>query len=142
MLSSREVLARLPAHGYTLDGLLATRAAARAEHDALVYEGRTWTWRELQLGAGRVSAWFAAQDIARGDRVAIIASNSAAFVIAFLALGRLGATLATINPDVSTPDAAAILDRLDPALLLHGGGGTARALEALVLFRHRILQIL
>lgn len=132
-LTAREVLARLPPHDATLPGLIATRAAARPDHEALVYEGRTWSWRALEQDVGRVAAWFATQGTGRGDRVAIIASNSAAFVLAFFALGRLGAVLATINPDVSAPDVADVLARLAPRLVLHGGGGSARAAEALAL---------
>ncbi len=133
MLSSREVLALLPAHDYTIPGLIATRAAARPEKDALVYEGRTWSWRALERDVGRLAAWFAGQGVTRGERVAIVATNSAAFAMTFFALGRLGATLVTINPDVSTPDVADIFGRVTPRMVLHGGGGSARAVEALAL---------
>ena len=132
-LSSREVLALLPPHGYTIPGLIATRAAARPEQDALVYEGRTWSWRALEQDVGRLAAWFAARGVGRGDRVAIVASNSAAFVLTFLALGRLGAILVTVNPDVSAPDVADIHARVAPRMTLHGGSGSARAAEALAL---------
>jgi crotonobetaine/carnitine-CoA ligase len=132
-LASREVLALLPRHDYTLPGLLATRAAARPDHDALVCDGRTWSWRALERDVGRVAGWFAAQGVTRGGRVAVVASNSAAFVLAYFALGRLGATLATINPDVSAPDVADLLARVAPRLVLHGGAGSARTSEALAL---------
>ena len=133
MLSSSEVLALLPAHDHTIPGLIASRAAARPDRDALVYEARTWSWRELERDVGRLAAWFAARGVARGERVAVCATNSAAFVLAFFALGRLGATLATINPDVSTPDVADILSRVAPRMVLHGAGGSARAVAALAL---------
>ncbi len=133
MLSSREVLARLPAHDGTIPGLIATRAAAHPHRDALVYEGRTWSWQALERDVGRVAAWLADAGVQRGDRVAVCASNSAAFVLTFFAAGRLGATLATINPDVAAPDVADIFARVEPKLVLHGGSGSARALEALAL---------
>src|SRR5512147_986175 len=120
-MSSREVLAALPRHDGTIPGLLATRAAARPDCDALVCEGRTWSWRALEHDVGRLAGWFAAQGVARGDRVAIVASNSAAFVLAYFALGHLRATLATVNPDVSAPDVADIFARVAPRFVLHGG---------------------
>jgi crotonobetaine/carnitine-CoA ligase len=131
MLTSREVLALLPPHDHTLPGLLASRAAANPARDALVYEGRTWSWHALERDVGRVAAWLAARGIGRGDRVAVVATNSGAFVLAFHAAGRIGATLATVNPDVSAPDVAEIFARVAPKLVLHGGGGSLRAREAL-----------
>jgi fatty-acyl-CoA synthase len=63
----------------------------------LVFEGRTWTYREMDRLVARRAAALARRGISRGDTVALMMSNRPAFVVHALALSRLGAVPSLIN---------------------------------------------
>lgn len=105
-------------HDDTIGGMLRTRAAARPDAEALVFEGRSRTWRELVETVDRVAAFLAAQGIAAGDRIAVVASNCDAFVVAFVAIAELGATTVTINGELDPALVAETLARAEPSLIL------------------------
>jgi long-chain acyl-CoA synthetase len=59
--------------------------------EAMVFEDRRWTWRELDAAAGRVAGRLATDGLRAGDRALLLLSNRPAFVFALLAALRLGA---------------------------------------------------
>ncbi|MCE9660794.1 MAG: AMP-binding protein [Burkholderiales bacterium] len=65
--------------------------AQRGEHEALVHEGRRWTYAQAGAEADRVAAGLAARGIVAGDRVLMLLSNRPEFLFVLLALQRLGA---------------------------------------------------
>ena len=71
--------------------------AAHGAREALVFEGRRWSWRELGDEAAQVAAGLAAHGIAKGDRVVLFLGNLPEFVIALYALQRLGAIVVPVN---------------------------------------------
>ena len=70
-------------------------AAARAWPDRpAVSDGAVrWTYGQLERIAARGARWLAAQGIGRGDRVALLAGESAPTVAAIHAVRRAGAVL-------------------------------------------------
>ncbi len=77
----------------TLHDLL-DQLAERGEHPALVSfagEARTWSYSEVEEQAGRLAAGLAEQGIERGTTVVLFAPNAPEWVVAALALIRLGA---------------------------------------------------
>lgn len=78
-------------HQSTVFDLVARAARRTPSTPALVFEGRTWTFRALVDGARRVAAGLAAAGLRRGDRVAAFGKNSDAYVL--LWLGALAAGL-------------------------------------------------
>ena len=75
-------------------GLYAMFTASVARHptsDALVAEGRRWSYAECERASARLAARFGTQGIQRGDRVVLLVGNRPEFVIALLALQRIGA---------------------------------------------------
>ncbi|MFN0162676.1 MAG: class I adenylate-forming enzyme family protein [Burkholderiales bacterium] len=77
--------------------------------DALVFEGRRWSWRELDEVAGRVAAGLAARGIGAGDRIAILIGNRPEFVFTFYAAMRLGAIAVPISVREQAPGLAYML---------------------------------
>ena len=65
--------------------------AARGSSEAVVHEGRRWTYDEAGAEADRLAAGFAASGIGAGDRVLMLLSNRPEFCFVLLALQRLGA---------------------------------------------------
>ncbi|MGH8675550.1 MAG: class I adenylate-forming enzyme family protein [Burkholderiales bacterium] len=105
-------------HGETIGGLLRSRAAVQPEAQALVFEERSYTWRELVDAVDRAAAFLAAQGVGVGKSVAVVASNSDAFVIAFIAVAELGAATVTINGELDAELVAATLARAGASLIL------------------------
>ena len=80
-------------------------ADARGHRPALVcaVTGRTIPYAELPERVERAAAGLAALDVGKGDVCAILAPNSPEYVVAVLAIARLGAVATTANP-LYTPD--------------------------------------
>lgn len=83
---------------------------------ALVCNDGQLTWSELDGFAAGFSRYLATQGVSAGDRVAILLPNGAEFVVAFLAILKLGATPAPLNPLVKNEELAAFQADLRPKL--------------------------
>ena len=64
---------------------------------ALIFEGRTFTYRDLCRRAQRTGCWLQSMGIEKGDRVAVMLHNCPEFLELFLACSRLGAIFVPIN---------------------------------------------
>jgi acyl-CoA synthetase (AMP-forming)/AMP-acid ligase II len=84
------------------------RAAARGQRPALVcaVTGRSIAYAELPARVERVAAGLAALGVGKGDVCAVFAPNSPEYVIAVLAIARLGAVATTANPLYTPEDLA------------------------------------
>jgi len=85
--------------------------ATRAEHDASVFEGRHWSYAQVGDEADRLSAAFAAQGIAAGERVLMLLSNRPEFLTVLLALQRLGAIAVPVGVREQRPGLAYIANQ-------------------------------
>jgi len=84
----------------------------------------------LQRAIDRAAGRLAALGVAEGDRVAMVAANGPALVVAFLALAARGAAAAPLNPALGTAELIAELEDLRATRLLHDGAATAAAAAA------------
>jgi long-chain acyl-CoA synthetase len=64
----------------------------------LVFEDRAWSRRQLDALAGGLAGRLHRRGVRAGDRVALMSSNRPEFVVAVLALWRLGAAAVLISP--------------------------------------------
>ena len=85
---------------------------------ALSFEGETFSYEELNQESNRAANGFAGLAVARGDRVAIWLPNTAAFVIAYLGLQKLGAIAVTINTGLKAAEIDFILKDSGAEILL------------------------
>jgi len=98
---------------------LVTQAAQKFDDQpALITADRQWTFAELEEDTGRIAAALEASGIRRGDVVALVAPNSAALVLALMALMRMGAIAAPVNHRFPTSHIDGVLARLNPAMTL------------------------
>ncbi len=81
----------------TLTGWLARHAAERPDAPALAHGNDVISWRALHARTERLAGALAAAGVAKGEVVAVQLPNVAEFVIAYLAICRLGAVLSTIH---------------------------------------------
>ena len=68
------------------------------ERPALVFYGRTLTYRELREATDRLANALASLGVRKGERVALYLLNSPQFVIAYFAALKCGATVTPISP--------------------------------------------
>jgi long-chain acyl-CoA synthetase len=85
---------------------------------ALLCGDRTLTWSELDAFASGFARDLSTQGVVAGDRIAIVLPNGIPFVVAFLAVLKLGATPAPLNPLVKEEELAASKADLRPKLSL------------------------
>jgi long-chain acyl-CoA synthetase len=83
---------------------------------ALLCDDRKLTWAELDAFAAGFARNLSSQGVTAGDRVALLLPNGGEFVVAFLAILKLGATPAPLNPLVKDEELAAFKADLRPKL--------------------------
>jgi fatty-acyl-CoA synthase len=71
---------------------------------ALTFEGKTWTYAELQDRFDRLATALRAGGVCRGDRVAFIGFNQPAFFDVMFAAARLGAIFVPLNFRLTGPE--------------------------------------
>ncbi|MDQ2637036.1 MAG: AMP-binding protein, partial [Actinomycetota bacterium] len=94
------------------------------DHIAIQHADGAVTYRELNRRAEGLAAGFAASGVASGDRIALLASNSAQYLQVLLGCSRIGATLVPINVRLiadeirfQAEDANSRFAVIDPALV-------------------------
>lgn len=92
-------------------------AAARPGATALIAEGRRWTFSQLRDDVDRMAAALE-QVLEPGDRVAMVAENTAAYVVALYAVPRSGAVLVHGNTRHTHAELAHMLRRCDARVLM------------------------
>jgi long-chain acyl-CoA synthetase len=85
--------------------------ATRAEHDAVVCEGRRWSYAQTDAEAARIAAGLAARGVAVGERVLMCIGNRPEFVFVLLALQRLGAIAVPVGIREMRPGLAYITNQ-------------------------------
>ena len=77
------------------------RTAARfPTNTAVIFEGQSLTWTELNAKANRCSSALRAQGLVAGDAVSLIMENRIEFLTSLIALNKLGAITALINTNL------------------------------------------
>ncbi len=88
----------------SLYALFAGAVQARGHGEALVSPDGRFTWAELEAQVAVIAAGLRSQGVGCGDRVLLLLSNRAEFVIAFFALVRLGAIAVPVSGRSSLPE--------------------------------------
>lgn len=90
----------------TIAGVLRSTAGRVPDTSALVFEGTTRTYRELDTTVDRYAAALRGAGVRHGDRVALMSTNSDRFVLTFYAVLRLGGIVVPVNPGSAPPEVA------------------------------------
>ena len=98
--------------------LLAAAARRRPEAPALLWEGGSLSWRDLEARAGGVARGLARDGVGPGDVVALLLPNAWGFVAALWGGLAVGATVAPLNPLLAGEERAQILEHLAPRAVL------------------------
>ncbi|CAA0125503.1 Long-chain-fatty-acid--CoA ligase FadD17 [Halioglobus japonicus] len=78
------------------------RTTARfPNHTAVIFEGRSLTWQELNAQANRYAGALRTMGLVRGDTVSLIMENRIEFLAAIIAMNKLGIIAALINTNLT-----------------------------------------
>jgi fatty-acyl-CoA synthase len=102
--------------------LLTDRARLTPDREALLEleTGQRFTYAELNRRANRVANWLLDYDIKAGDRVAILAHNSATYLDLFFACGKIGAIFNPLNWRLAAGELSYIVNDSGPRFLIFG----------------------
>jgi long-chain acyl-CoA synthetase len=90
----------------------------RPDAPALVWDGGALSWRALERRAGGVARGLAQRGAHAGDTIALVLPNGWGFVAALWGGLKLGATMAPLNPLLSSDERDKVLDHLRPTVVL------------------------
>ena len=101
-----------------LAAILDGAAAKSPDKPVVVAAGDAWTYREVVAASHRAAASLCALGVAAGDRVAIMAHNTPEFIVAMVAIWRVGAVLVPVNHKLSAGEVGYIAAHSEAMLLL------------------------
>ena len=103
-----------------LTGDMLRRSAERfPQKPAILWEGRSLSYRALDDAANRLANALIAQGTAKGAKVAIISRNRPEYGISFFGVARSGAVLVNVSVLYAPDELAYVLDKADIELLFH-----------------------
>ena len=86
------------ANAWTLADVFGRRAAEHPERTLLVSGGRSLSYGQVEARSAALAAALGELGVESGDRVAVNLPNCPEWVVALLALARLGAVVVPVNP--------------------------------------------
>lgn len=105
-----EILRLYPEHDYTLWGALQSRMARDPQRPFMLFEGRTWSWREFAAAVDATARFLLARGIKAGDRVGVMARNCDGHLLMLFGLARIGAIMVPVNPEFGVEEARYVLN--------------------------------
>ncbi|KAF4524074.1 hypothetical protein B566_EDAN013022 [Ephemera danica] len=80
--------------------MLSAQAAANPDKPCFIFQGRTWTFRQMNEYSWRIARVFSRRGLSHGDVVALMSTNRPEYVATWLGLSRLGVVTALINTNL------------------------------------------
>jgi fatty-acyl-CoA synthase len=109
-----------PIRDATVGQLLSRLAGTLPDHEALVYHDRRlrWTFGALEQEARLIARGLMAAGVARGDRVAVWATNVPEWITLQFALAKIGAILVTVNTSLRAREIEYLLRQSEASTLV------------------------
>ncbi len=102
----------------TLSGLVEEQARHLPDEPALIFEGETTTYAELDARANRAAEALKSLGLARGDRLAWLARNVATFWPTLLGAAKIGVVMTPVNWRLAPAEIAGIIADARPSLFV------------------------
>ena len=102
----------------TLGRILDQTADRFGDNEALLYNHHRWTYRELLAAVNRMAGGLALLGVRRGERVLMVLPNCPEFVIAFLAIQKLGAIVVNAGPLMGRDDLQTVVAMTNPRVAI------------------------
>ncbi len=104
----------------TIDELFAEAVRRFGPETALVYQADSYTWSEVDRLSDMLADRFAQGGVRHGDHVGLWGENSAAWIATFLALQKLGATVALLNSNYRRREVVQVMRIAEITWLFYG----------------------
>ncbi|MDR3513015.1 MAG: long-chain-fatty-acid--CoA ligase [Caulobacteraceae bacterium] len=104
----------------TLADIPRAQAKARGAQTAILFEGETLSYAELDRRSNQVANAMIAANVTPGARISVLAKNHPRWFEVFFGAAKARACLAPINARLAAPEAAFVLEDSDPALFFVG----------------------
>lgn len=108
----------LPLENLTVSQLLRRTVQRFPDRPALEYQGRVWTYRELDETVDRIARRLLAWGVRRGDRVGLWCETEPNTIFLLYALPRIGAAAACLNTSLQRSELAELLRRTEISRLI------------------------
>jgi acyl-CoA synthetase (AMP-forming)/AMP-acid ligase II len=108
-----------------LDALLSRAAISEPQREAVIFQGRAWTYAEVHERALKLAGALAALGVGKGDRVAAWIGNRAEFVEIMFAAPMLGAMSSPLDHWWTWQDAYKALEQIRPKVFIVGASQAA-----------------
>jgi fatty-acyl-CoA synthase len=119
-LLAAATLRHTPSQRYTVADRFEEKARAHPERLFILYEARTWTYGAVNAAANRVAHALRDRDLGPGRVAALLMENRPEFIVTWLGLAKLGATVALLNTQLRGDVLRAALDTTGAAVLVVG----------------------
>lgn len=93
-------------------------AALYPEQVAVVHQGESVTYRDLDQRANRLAHWLTANGVAAGDRVPFIMENGIDYVTVYYGILKAGAVAVPLSTDLKPAALTPLLEELAPAAVV------------------------
>ncbi len=113
MKSPLEVLKLFASHDGTLHGAFQSRCANNPEALFLVQDQTRLTWGDFGQQSEKLVSVLLARGVGHGDRIAVVARNDIAHVLALFALAHIGAICVPVNPDFAAREMGYVLNHAE-----------------------------
>jgi len=120
--------------------VLAQRALLTPDREALFFQDRLFTYRQLNQRANRMANALLGLGVKPGDRVGLLMFNSNEFLETYFASAKIGAVLVPLNIRLAAPELDFILNDCTVSIFLYGQafGEKVSQMEYPQHLRHRI----
>ncbi|KAF9941327.1 hypothetical protein BGZ65_004224, partial [Modicella reniformis] len=71
------------------------------DREAMVFEGKSYTYRDMELASNKFGNWLLSKGVKRGEIVSLMMLNKPEFIFCWLGINKIGATGAFINTNLS-----------------------------------------
>lgn len=116
---------------YLLSDVVADNVRWVPDEPALIFNGRTRTWRDFARDMAAIQNGLAALGVKHGSRVAVLDRNSDDYVLLGYALAGMGAVLVPVNMWLRAQEISYILNNAQPVLVVISEEFADLALEAI-----------
>jgi crotonobetaine/carnitine-CoA ligase len=121
-----------PLRERTIARVVRDKAAANGARPFLLFEGRAYSYREVDSLSNRLAHSLARLGVARGTHVAVFVDNKPEVVLTYFALGKLGAVCVPLNTAAKGAMLSYFLAQSDSEVVVFDGAATDRIAAAAV----------
>ena len=101
-----------------IDETLTVYARHTPKAPCISFEGKHWTWSEVNSLVDQFAYAMSTYGVAAGDRIALLSTPRPEYLVVLMAASRIGAIYVGLNPRYKAAEVAEAVTRADPRLII------------------------